>query len=88
GKDVKLDLTPLWLKLQTVKGCYAYGYNETPTGPKQAFQMALEMMGEGKIQVEDMLTHKFPLEDYRKMIKVNVNKTAGRAIKTAVSFEN
>jgi len=35
-----------------------------------------------------MLTHKFPLEDYRKMIKVNVNKTAGRAIKTAVSFEN
>lgn len=88
GKDVKLDLTPLWLKLQTVKGCYAYGYNETPTGPKQAFQMALEMMEEGKIQVEDMLTHKFPLEDYRKMIEVNVNKTAGRAIKTAVCFES
>ncbi|MBW2219934.1 MAG: alcohol dehydrogenase catalytic domain-containing protein, partial [Deltaproteobacteria bacterium] len=25
GEDVKLDLTPLWLKLQTVKGVYAYG---------------------------------------------------------------
>jgi (R,R)-butanediol dehydrogenase/meso-butanediol dehydrogenase/diacetyl reductase len=87
GKDVKLDLTPLWLKLQTVKGCYAYGYNDTNSGPKQAFQMALEMMGEGRIHVEDMLTHKFPLEEYPKLIEVNVNKTAARAIKTAVSFE-
>ncbi len=87
GKDVKLDLTPLWLKLQTVKGCYGYGYNETAEGPKQAFQMALEMIGDDKIQVEDMLTHKFPLEDYRKMIEVNMNKTANRAIKTAVTFE-
>ncbi|MCJ7686147.1 MAG: hypothetical protein MUO68_17830, partial [Desulfobacteraceae bacterium] len=62
-------------------------YNETAEGPKQAFQMALEMMGEGKIQVEDMLTHKFRLEDYRKMIEVNMTKTANKAIKTAVSFE-
>lgn len=86
GKDVKLDLTPLWLKLQTIKGCYAYGYNETADGTKQAFQMALDMMGEGKIQVEDMLTHTFPIEDYRRMIEVNTNKNAHRAIKTAVSF--
>jgi threonine dehydrogenase-like Zn-dependent dehydrogenase len=86
GKEVKLDLTPLWLKLQTVKGCYAYGYNETPAGPKQAFQMALEMMEQGRIQLKEMLTHKFPLEDYRKMIEANVNKTEERAIKTAVSF--
>ena len=54
---------------------------------KKAFQMALEMIGDDKIQVEDMLTHRFPLEDYRKMIEVNMTKTANRAIKTAVSFE-
>jgi (R,R)-butanediol dehydrogenase / meso-butanediol dehydrogenase / diacetyl reductase len=87
GKDVKLDLTPLWLKLQTIRGCYAYGYNQTPEGKKQAFRMALEMMNEGKIRLEDMLTHTFPLQDYRKMIQVNLNKDASRAIKTAVRFE-
>ena len=87
GKDVKLDLTPLWLKLQTVKGCYAYGYNATADGPKQAFQMALDMMGEGRIRVDDMLTHKFRLKDYRKMIEANINKDASKAIKTAISFE-
>jgi threonine dehydrogenase-like Zn-dependent dehydrogenase len=25
GKEVKLDLTPLWLKLQTLKGVYGHG---------------------------------------------------------------
>jgi threonine dehydrogenase-like Zn-dependent dehydrogenase len=86
GKDVKLDLTPLWLKLQTVKGSYAYGYNETEDGPKQAFQMALDMMENGRIQVEDMLTHKFLLKDYRNMIAANMNKNVSKAMKTAVSF--
>ena len=31
--------------------------------------------------------HKFPLEKYRELIEVNVNKGAHRAMKTAVSFE-
>jgi threonine dehydrogenase-like Zn-dependent dehydrogenase len=83
---VTLDLTPLWLKLQTVKGCYAHGYNATAGGKKHAFEMALEMLAKKKTHVEDMLTHKFPLEQYRKMIEVNVHKSENRAIKTAVSF--
>ncbi len=87
GKEVKLDLTPLWLKIQTIKGSYAYGYNKTREGPKHAFRMALQMMACGKIHVADMLTHKFPLRDYRKMIEINRNKAAHNAIKTAVSFE-
>jgi (R,R)-butanediol dehydrogenase/meso-butanediol dehydrogenase/diacetyl reductase len=87
GKEVKLDLTPLWLKLQTVKGCYGSGINETPAGPRHAFQMALDMMSEGKIRVEDMLTHTFPLEDYQRMVEMNMDKTTHRAIKTAVRFE-
>jgi hypothetical protein len=39
-----------------------------------------------KALVDDMLTHKFPLEKYREMIEVNENKETNRAIKTAVSF--
>jgi threonine dehydrogenase-like Zn-dependent dehydrogenase len=49
--------------------------------------MALEMMGEGRIRVEDMLTHKFLLKDYRKIIEVNINKNVSRAMKTAISFK-
>jgi threonine dehydrogenase-like Zn-dependent dehydrogenase len=87
GKEVKLDLTTLWLKLQTVKGCYGYRYNNIEGGRKHAYEMALDLISSKKIKVDDMLTHKFPLEKYRELIEVNVNKGAYRAMKTAVSFE-
>jgi (R,R)-butanediol dehydrogenase/meso-butanediol dehydrogenase/diacetyl reductase len=87
GKEVKLDLTTLWLKLQTVKGCYGYRYNNIDGMRKHTYKMALDLISSKKIQVDDMLTHKFPLSKYRELIEVNVKKDANRAMKTAVSFE-
>ncbi|MRR17421.1 MAG: alcohol dehydrogenase [Deltaproteobacteria bacterium] len=87
GKEARLDLTTLWLKLQTVKGCYGCRYNNIGGVAKHGFQMALDLISSGKITVEDMLTHKFPLAQYREMIEVNVNKEASQAMKTAISFE-
>jgi len=87
GKEVKLDLTPLWLKLQTIKGCYGYRYNNIAGARKHTYEMALDLISSKKIQVDNMLTHKFPLEKYRELIEVNLKKDANRAIKTAVSFD-
>jgi len=42
---------------------------------------------EGRIHVEDMLTHQFLLKDYRKMVAVNINKNVSKAMKTAIRFE-
>jgi threonine dehydrogenase-like Zn-dependent dehydrogenase len=86
GNKVTFDPTPLWLKLQTIKGVYAYGYAMTETGRKNVFELALELMQEGKIFVEDMLTHTFPIERYQDMIEVNLHKGKNRAMKTAVRF--
>ncbi|MBN1496227.1 MAG: alcohol dehydrogenase catalytic domain-containing protein [Spirochaetes bacterium] len=86
GAEVKLDLTPLWLKLQTIRGCYGYRYNNVAGGRKQAFEMALGLIEKGAVRVDDMLTHRFGIEEYREMIAVNLNKTKNRAIKTAIEF--
>ncbi len=86
GPEVKLDLTPIWLKLQTIKGCYGYRYNDTPNGRRQTFEIALEMIEQKKVRVDDMLTHAFPIENYREMIDLNLRKSAGRAMKTAIKF--
>ncbi|PKN16811.1 MAG: alcohol dehydrogenase, partial [Deltaproteobacteria bacterium HGW-Deltaproteobacteria-6] len=86
GKEVKLDLTPLWLKLQTVKGCYGYRYNNIAGVRKHTFEISLEMISTGKVQVDDMLTHKLPLEKYREMIDIHLNKEANRAMKIAFQF--
>ena len=86
GEDVKLDLTTLWLKHQTVKGCLAYGYQMEKGKRVYTFQMALDMIAKKKVEVEDMLTHTFSLEKYQQMVTVNLNKSKYNAIKTAVRF--
>ncbi len=88
GNDVKLDLTPLWLKLQTIRGCYAYAYNDTAAGKKQAFEIALEMLATKRVRVEEMITHRFRIEEYRTMIEVNLHKAQHQAIKTVIAFSD
>jgi threonine dehydrogenase-like Zn-dependent dehydrogenase len=86
GGDVKLDLTPLWLKLQTVKGVYAYG-KVTFEGKKQhVFEIAMDLMKKKKIQAEDLVTHKFDLEEYEQMIEVNLHKKEHGAMKTVIKY--
>lgn len=84
--DIKLDLTPLWLKLQTIKGVYAYGTVRHNGKLRHVFDIALDLMAKKKINAEQLVTHKFPIDEYHTMIDVNIHKAAHRAVKTVVSF--
>jgi len=86
GHDVKLDLTPTWLKLQTVKGAFAYGYSNRNGERIHTFQMALELITAGKIKLSGLVTHRFALEDYRQMIETNLAKPRHQAVKTVITF--
>ena len=87
GKEVKLDLTPMWLKLQTLKGVYGYGMVTHEGEQRHVFDIALEFMLSGRINAEILVTHKFNLGNYLEMIEVNMNKGKYKAIKTLVSFD-
>ena len=87
GKEVKLDLTPMWLKLQTLKGVYGYGKVIHEGKKRHVFDIALEFMLSGRVDAEVLVTHKFNLGDYLEMMDVNMNKGKYKAIKTLVSFD-
>ncbi len=84
--DVKLDLTPLWLKQQTLKGVYGCGYATYKDAWTHMFDIAIDLVQEGKVALDDMITHKFELDHFEDMIEVNLSKEKHRAIKTIVSF--
>lgn len=84
--DVKLDLTPLWLKQQTLKGVYGCGYATYKGEWMHMFDIALNLLREGKVKLNDMITHTFSLENFEEMIAVNLVKGQHQAVKTAVSF--
>jgi threonine dehydrogenase-like Zn-dependent dehydrogenase len=86
GKEVKIDLTPLWLKLQTIKGVYCFGYTDLRGKEEHIFEIAIDFAKQKKVSLEPMVTHTFPLEDYREMIEVNLHKGKYKAVKTMVSF--
>lgn len=86
GGPVKLDLTPLWLKLQTVKGVYGSGRIDHNGSERHVFELALELMQRNRVNAEMLVTHRFRLEDYRRMIAVNRCKNRHNAMKTVVSF--
>jgi len=86
GKEVKIDLTPLWLKLQTMKGVYCFGYTDVRGKREHVFEIAIDFVKQEKVSLEPMVTHTFPLEHYRKMIEVNLHKGKYKAVKTMVSF--
>jgi len=86
GKEVMSDLTPLWLKLQTIKGAYCYGYTDVRGKREHVFDIAIELVKQKKVSVAPMITHTFPLESYRELIEVNLRKGKYKAVKTAVSF--
>ena len=48
--------------------------------------MAIDFIRQKKVDVESMVTHTFPIEDYKGMIEVNLSKSKHKAVKTAVSF--
>ena len=84
--DVKLDLTPLWLKHQTLKGVYGCGYADYKGKNRHMFDIALDLVAEGKVDLNGMVTHQFSLDKFEEMIEVNLSKEKHRAIKTTVSF--
>jgi len=86
GDEVKLDLTPLWLKLHTIRGVYAHGVNPVDGRHEHVFETALRFAAAGRVHLQGMVTHTFALARYRSMIEVSRSKSANRAVKTAVSF--
>lgn len=87
GHDVKLDLTPFWLKLQTLKGVFAYGSIEVDGQQKHIFDLAIELVEKGGIVLDGLVTHRFPIDRYREMIEVNRSKSRNKAIKTIITFD-
>ncbi len=86
SKDPMTDLTPLWLKLQTIKGVYCYGFVDMQGEKRHVFEMAIDLVKQKKVAVEHMVTHTFAIEDYGGMIAMNLHKQRHEAIKTAISF--
>ena len=79
-----LDWSPVWLKELTVRGSVCYGSHAHGAGTRDAFREAAELIAGDGCDVAPLVTHVFPLADYRRALAVAMDKGGSRSIKVAL----
>jgi threonine dehydrogenase-like Zn-dependent dehydrogenase len=82
-----VDWTPIWLKELAVQGSVWCG-TETFQGRRmRTFQLALDWLAEGRIDLAPLLTHRFRLEDYAQAFLALTRKGHHHIIKAVFAFD-
>ncbi|MBN2283256.1 MAG: alcohol dehydrogenase catalytic domain-containing protein [Deltaproteobacteria bacterium] len=75
-EPVHFDQTPVWQQEITMVGINAHGCEHYDGRDISSFELAIEMIREEKVHLEDFVTHRFALDDYRKAFKLVKEKSA------------
>jgi threonine dehydrogenase-like Zn-dependent dehydrogenase len=82
-----LDITPVLLNQVNIRGTFTHGTNEWSGVRKHTYEFAFEHMCAGKVDLDGLITHRFPFEAYKEAIRVASSKGKERAIKVIFEYE-
>jgi 2-desacetyl-2-hydroxyethyl bacteriochlorophyllide A dehydrogenase len=84
-----LDLTPIWYQEIELIGTLAHGMETWPIGTyehRSTFAIAAEMIENGRLHPEVLITHRFALNNYREALSTVTAKSRSRAIKVIFDY--
>ena len=85
---VELDWSPILFKQLMINASYSYDHAEQLDGKKRStFEIALDLMAEGKVDLEWMVTHVFRLEEYKAAFEMSTRRSCHETIKAAFGFD-
>jgi threonine dehydrogenase-like Zn-dependent dehydrogenase len=71
---LKLDLNPIWYQEVDLVGLYAHGAEPWEGGMRPTYDLVVELMRQGKLSVDGLITHRFPLSQWREAINTALDK--------------
>jgi 2-desacetyl-2-hydroxyethyl bacteriochlorophyllide A dehydrogenase len=86
---MNLDLSPIWYQEINLTGTMGQGMEMWPLGTSQhcsTFDVTAELVQQGRIQPEQLITHHFALTNYRTALQTAMDKRQGRAIKIVFDY--
>jgi L-iditol 2-dehydrogenase len=81
----KVDWTPIWLNELEVKGSFACSTEEYRGERRRTYDVAIDLLRTGKADLTALVTHRFPLDQYRDALATAAGKRKTKAVK--VVFE-
>ena len=80
---MNLDVTPVWYQEVDLLGAVGHDVVEWDGERVSTFELAMRWMQGGQIRCEQLLTHRYPLYEYREAFAVALDKQKYRSIKVA-----
>ena len=86
---MRIDLTPVWFQEINLVGTTGHGEEIWPVGSHEhqsTFAIAAELIEQGALQPEQLLTHRFALTNYREALQTATRKSQSRALKVVFDY--
>jgi len=80
----KLDLTFVWARELRIRGAVGYGQETWQGERRHTFEIAQDLLLETGAPVQDMVTHIYPLEQYRDALRTAANHRKSGAVKVVL----
>ena len=86
GVTKKVDWTFVWLKEMTVVGTLCSSTEDCAAGRRRCYDLILDWMASGRLDLSPLLTHRFRLEEYKKALAMSFRKSDHRMVKAVFAF--
>ena len=83
--SIKVDLNPVWYQEVDLIGSHTFGVEDWQGRRVHTFDLVIEMLQQGSLAYEGLITHRFPFEQYRRAIRTAVDKRS-RSIKVIFTY--
>jgi L-iditol 2-dehydrogenase len=88
GVVKKLDLTSFFTQELEIRAANMYNHAEEFNGKHwKTFDLAIELLASGKLDLGWLVTHQLPLEAYKRAFELTTRKSENKSIKVAFKFD-
>lgn len=77
----KLDWTYIWLNELRICGSFAYSIEEYKGKKMRTLQIAIDLLAQQKVDLAPLVTHVFPLDQYKDALKLSTRKGTENTMK-------
>lgn len=76
-----VDWTPIWLREVAVHGTFCYAREDLDGRSVRSIDVAMDLLASGRVDLRPLITHRFPLVDWRRAMEVALDKRRHRTVK-------
>jgi L-iditol 2-dehydrogenase len=86
-KIYEVDLSPLYYQEVRLIGTWGYGREDWKGERLDTFELAARLAESGDLALDGLITHRFPLSQWREAVAVSADKKKHRSVKVALDCE-